>query len=67
MRAEATEATAGLDRTSEEARAKTTAVYAGYRDQTSASMKEHQALTEKLNALVPGPQRKSFVWLYERL
>jgi hypothetical protein len=67
MRAEATEATAGLERNSDEARAKTTAVYAGYRDQTSAFAKEGAAITEQLDELVARPQRKSFVWLYERL
>lgn len=66
MRAEATEATAGMDNTSPEARAKTSAVYAKYRDQTQAHAQEYQALTKELDALVPGPQRKSFVWLYER-
>ena len=56
-----------MDSKSVEARTKRSAVYAKYRDQTSAFSKEYQALAEKLNALVPGPQRKSFVWLYERL
>ena len=64
---EATEATAGLDRKSKEAREKTAAVYNKYRDQTSEFYKKVNALTKQLDKLVPGPQRKSFVWLYERL
>ena len=66
MQAEAAEATAGMDRKSKETRAKRSAVYAKYRDQSMAFGKENQALTKQLNELVPGPQRKSFVWLYER-
>ncbi len=64
--AEAAEAIAGMDRKSVEARAKRSEVYAKYRDQRMAFAKESQALTKQLNELVPGPQRKSFVWLYER-
>ena len=66
IRAEATEAIAGMDSKSVEARAKRSAVYAKYRDQTSAFGKEYQALAKQLNELVPAPQRKAFVWLYER-
>ncbi|MAG58103.1 MAG: hypothetical protein CMJ83_17595 [Planctomycetes bacterium] len=61
------EATAGLDRKSDAYREKRAAIYAGYNDQASAMRKQTQAVTKKLNALVPGPQRRSFVWLYERL
>ena len=67
IRAEASEATAGLERKSKEARAMTSDVYSKYRDQTSVFRKKLQALSKQLNALVPGPRRQSFVWLYERL
>ncbi len=66
MRAEADDAAAGMDPKSNEARAMKSAVYTKYRDQTSALTKEYQALAKQLNELVPAPQRKSFVWLYER-
>ena len=67
IRAEATEATAGMDAKSKAARAKTVAVYKKHRDRTSAFAKQSGAVTKQLNALVPGPQRKAFVWFYERL
>jgi hypothetical protein len=65
--AEATEATLGIDRKSKEWRTKRSAVYSKYRDQTSAFYKRTSALKNQIQKLVPGPQRKSFVWLYERL
>ncbi len=67
LNAEAAEATAGLDRKSQEYRTKRSAVYTKHRKETSAFAKESQALTKKIQALVPAPQQKSFVWLYERL
>lgn len=63
---EAAEAIAGMDSKSKEARTKRSEVYTKYRDQTSAAYKEFQAVKDKLEKLVPGPQRKTFVWLYER-
>ena len=65
--AEATEATAGLDRKSKEYRTKRSAVYAKHQEKTAAFAKESRALQKQLNALVPAAQRRSFVWLYERL
>ncbi len=67
IRAEAAQATAGMERSSNEARAKTSEIYLKYRNETSAFGTKIRALTQKLNALVPGPQRQAFVWLYERL
>jgi len=66
IQAEIAEASAGMDRNSKEARLKRSAVYTKYRKERSAFAKEFQALNKPLNELVPGPQRKSFVWLYER-
>ena len=67
IRAEAAKASAGMERSSKEARAKTSEIYRKYRDQTSVFGKQVRALMQKLNKLVPGPQRQAFVWLYERL
>ena len=64
--AEVQEATAGLDRSSTEAREKSAAVYAKYKDEITAFANEAKALKEKTEKLAPGPQRKSFVWVYER-
>ena len=66
-RADVAKATEGLDRASPEARAKSKEVFAKYRAEFTAFGKENQAVTKKLDALVPRPQRQAFVWLYERL
>ncbi len=65
--AEVTEATVGLDPKSKEWRAKVKPIRAKYRNENSAFGKERLAVSKQLKALVPGPQRRSFVWLYERL
>ncbi|MHC4108059.1 MAG: FG-GAP repeat domain-containing protein [Planctomycetota bacterium] len=67
VNAEASKATEGLERSSEEYRKKRSAVYAKYRDQMTAIGKESQGLAKQIGELVPAPQRKSFVWLYERM
>ncbi|MCA8957969.1 MAG: VCBS repeat-containing protein, partial [Planctomycetes bacterium] len=63
---EVADATAGLDHSSKEYRAAASAVYAKHREDTLAYSKKYSALTKELGELVPGSQRKSFVWLYER-
>ncbi|MHC4933243.1 MAG: FG-GAP repeat domain-containing protein [Planctomycetota bacterium] len=66
INAEAAKATEGLERSSDEYRKKRSAVYARYNDQLSAIRGESQRLAKQIGELVPAPQRKSFVWLYER-
>lgn len=60
-------ATAGMDRRGPEARKKSSEIYAKYRAANASLGKERRDLMQKLNALVPGPQRQGFVWIYERL
>jgi hypothetical protein len=66
VNAEASKAAAGLDPSSDEYRKKWSAVYAQYGGQISAARKESEDLAKQIGELVPAPQRKSFVWLYER-
>ena len=65
--AEATKATEGLERGSDEWREKWSAVYAKYRKETTEMRGETQGLAKQIGELVPAAQRKSFIWLYERL
>ncbi len=58
---------AGLDRSSEEYRKKWSETYAKYGEQIAEVRKEVQRLAEQIGELEPAPQRRSFVWLYERL
>jgi len=67
VNAEAAKSAEGLERTSKEYRQKRSEAYAKYRKQISAIQKESQRLASQIGELVPAPQRKSFVWLYERL
>jgi predicted nucleic acid-binding Zn-ribbon protein len=67
INAEAAKAAEGLEPNSDEYREKRSAAYAKYRDQMTAIHKENQSLATKIGELVPAAQRKSFVWLYERL
>ena len=66
VRAEADKAAAGLDRSSDEYRKKWSAAYQKYGGHIAAIRKESQDLAKQIGELVPAPQRKSFVWLYER-
>jgi predicted nucleic acid-binding Zn-ribbon protein len=67
MKADTAKAAEGLERTSKEYRQKSSEVYAKYRKALSAIQKEYQRLGKQIGELVPAAQRKSFVWLYERL
>jgi hypothetical protein len=67
VNADAEKAAEGLDRSSDEYRKKWSETYGKYRPQLTEINKERQRVTKRLNELIPAPQRKSFVWLYERL
>jgi hypothetical protein len=67
INAEVKEAASGLEPNSDEYRKKWSAVYQSHRAEMTGIQKESQALGKKIGELVPAPQRKSFVWLYERL
>jgi hypothetical protein len=59
-------ATKGLERGSDEWKAKRKPVYDSHRPAITAQSKMIQAVQKELNVLVPTLQRKTFVWLYER-
>ena len=59
-------ATAGLERGSNAYVEKRAAVLMKYSTENRKLAKESRALRERLDALVPSPQRKTFVWFYER-
>ena len=67
INAEVAKAAEGLEPTSVEYRKKRSEAYKKYRGQTTAIREQNQALATKIGELVPAAQRKSFVWLYERL
>ena len=67
INAEVAKQAEGLELNSPEWRKKQSAVYATYRDQTTAIRTELAEVSKLIGELVPSPQRKSFVWLYERL
>ena len=67
VNAEVAKAAEGLERTSKEYRQKWSEVRAKYGGQIAAWQKENQRLAKRIGELVPAAQRKSFVWLYERL
>jgi len=62
----AKKATEGLDNTTEEYRAKWSAVYEEHRDEYMPVIQENQELSKRIGELVPGMKRETFVWLYER-
>ncbi|MGA1523963.1 MAG: FG-GAP repeat domain-containing protein, partial [Planctomycetota bacterium] len=64
---EAGRAAAGLAPGSEEAQEKISAVYASHREESSRLSQAVQQIRSKVEELAPGPQRKSFLWLYERV
>jgi hypothetical protein len=67
VNAEVKKAAAGLDRASKEYREKYSEAHEKYRKPLAAIGKEYQRLAGRIGELVPAAQRKSFVWLYERL
>lgn len=67
MSAEVMKAIEGLERRSDEARAKGGEVRAKYKDRIAPLSKRMRELRAQHGELSPGPQRKAFVWFYERL
>jgi len=63
---EVTASTKGMDRKSDAARAKATEIRKKYAQKRRKISKQSSQLNDEINALVPKPQRKPFVWLYER-
>ena len=57
----------GLEPNSAEWRKKRSVVSAAHRDERSAIYADRVKVLKLIGELVPSPQRKSFVWLYERL
>lgn len=58
--------TAGLERASDEYKAKASPLNSAYRKDTKGPNERQGVLMEQIDTLVPSAQRKSFVWLYER-
>ena len=67
MAAEISAATQGLDLTSDAYRKKRSEVYAKYSEQRNKVRIEYMGYGKRISWLVPAPQRKAFVWLYERM
>ena len=63
---EVADETKGMKRGSEEWTKVMRAVNGRYGEQRSAIRKEAKEVADAIGELVPAPQRKSFVWLYER-
>jgi len=57
----------GLERNSAEWRKKWSEVSAAHRDERNAIQADRVKVLKLIGELVPSPQRKSFVWFYERL
>ncbi len=67
MSAAVMDAMKGLEPRSPEAREKGSAVRESFKDRIAPAQKRMRDLYQKHRELVPGPQRKAFVWFYERL
>ncbi len=67
INAEVAKQAEGLERNSPEWRKKSSEVRAAHREETTAIRRELMKVTRLIGELVPAPQRKSFVWFYERL
>ena len=67
VQAEASKAQEGLDPKSKEYREAWSKAYTARTKELQPIRKELQSLAKQIGELMPAPQRKAYVWLYERL
>jgi chromosome segregation ATPase len=67
VQAESKKAQEGLDPKSKEYKEAWSKAYTAHRKELDPIRKELQSLSKQIGELVPAPQRKAYIWLYERL